>query len=126
MPKQRTREEAAAYMREYRARQRESTGANGADGVTPAAPLDLAALDLAASIAGPSADDPDVVDLPLRLDDAHFAKLAAVMRAVEACHGSTVKAPAAMRVALDIAHGAIAGANRAPRVADVHHPPAEQ
>ena len=101
----------AAYMREYRARQRESTGATGADGVTTAAPLDLAALDLDASIAEPPADDPDVIDLPLRLDDAHFAKLARLMRAVEAHHGSRVKAPAAMRVALDLAHRAIAGAD---------------
>ena len=35
----------AAYMREYCARRRKSTGANGADGVTPAAPFDLAALE---------------------------------------------------------------------------------
>ena len=66
---------------------------------------------LAASIAEPAADDPDVVDLPVRLDDAHFAKLAALMRAVEARHGARVKAPAAMRIALDLAHRAIADAD---------------
>ena len=111
MPATAPKRDRAAYMREYRARQRESTGANGADGVIPAAPLDLAALDLAASIAEPAADDPDVVDLPLRLDDAHFARLASLMRALAAHHGSRVKAPAAMRVALDFAHRAIAGAD---------------
>lgn len=42
MPKQRTREEAAAYMREYRARGRESAGAITTD--APAG-IDLAALE---------------------------------------------------------------------------------
>ena len=105
MPKQRTREEAAAYMREYRARQRPSAGA---DGVGTGAPFDLPDL---AALAEPPDDDPDAVTLPVRIDDAQFAKLAAVMRAVEAHHGSRVTAPAAMRLALEVAHRAIADAD---------------
>ena len=97
----------AAYMRNWRARRRESTRANGADVVTTAAPFDLAALDLATILAEPPADDPDVVTLPVRLDDGQFAALAALMRAVEAHHGKRVKAPAAVRVALEVAHRAI-------------------
>ena len=89
MPKQRTRAEAAAT----------------------AAPFDFQDVDLAAALDEPPADDPDVVTLPVRLDDAHFATLAALMRALEAHHGSRVTAPAAMRVALDLAHRAIAGAD---------------
>ena len=89
MPKQRTREEAAAYMREYRARRRELAGADGA------------------ALAEPPDDDPDAVTLPVRLDDAQFTKLAALMRSIEARHGSKVTAPAAMRFALEVAHRAI-------------------
>ena len=97
----------AAYMRNWRARKRESAGADTAPTV---APFDLQDVDLAA-LAEPPADDPNVIGLPVRLDDAHFAKLAALMRAIEARHGSAVKAPAAMRVALDLAYRAIAGSD---------------
>ena len=103
MPKR----DRAAYMREYRARQR----ADDNDSADTGAPFDFQDVDLAFAIDEPPADDPDVVTLPVRLDDAHFAKLAAVMRAIEARHGSTVKAPAAMRVALDLAHRAIAASD---------------
>ena len=104
MPKQRTREEAAAYMREYRKRQR--TGAGSA----AAAPFDFQDVELAA-IAEPPAGDPDSVTLTVRIDDAQFAKLAALMRAVEARHGSTVRLDDAMRLAVEVAHRAIAGAD---------------
>ena len=105
MPKQRTREEAAAYMREYRKRQR-----TGADSATAAAPFDFQDVELAA-IAEPPAGDPDSVTLTVRIDDAQFAKLAALMRAVEARHGSTVRLDDAMRLAVEVAHRAIAGAD---------------
>ena len=94
MPKR----DRAQYMREYRARQRESA--------TTEAPFDLPDL---AAVAEPPDDDPDAVTVPVRLDDAQFAKLAAVMRAVGARHGAKVTAPAAVRFALEVAHRAIAG-----------------
>ena len=105
------RRDRAAYMREYRARRRESAGANGADGVTTAAPFDFQDIDLASALDEPAAGDPDVVTLPVRLDDGHFAKLARLMRALEAHHGSRVTAPAAMRAALKVAHQNLAGAD---------------
>ena len=96
MPKPRTRAENAVYMREYRARKRAEA--------TTAATVDVQDL---AALAEPSAADPDVVTLPVRLDDAQFAKLAGLMRAVEARHGAKVTAPAAMRLAVEVAHRAI-------------------
>ena len=94
----------AAYMRNWRARKRESAGA---DVAATGAPFAFQDVDLAAILAEPPADDPDVVTLPVRLDDGHFTHLAALMRAIEACHGARVKAPAAVRVALEVTHRAI-------------------
>ena len=64
----------AAYMRSYRARKRESAGADGATAALT--DIDFDALDLAA-IAEPPVDDPDAVTLPVRLSDAQFTRLAA-------------------------------------------------
>ena len=105
MPKQRTREEAASYMREYRARKRQGAGAGSATAPgEAAAPFDLPDL---AAIAEPPASDADVSAVTVRLTDAQFARLAALMRAVEARHGSKVTAPVAMRFALEVARRAI-------------------
>ena len=103
MPKR----DRAQYMREYRARKRPSAGATTEAPSEAAAPFDLPDL---AALAEPPDDDPDAVTVPVRLDDAQFAKLAAVMRAVGARHGGAkVTAPAAVRFALVVAHRAIAG-----------------
>ena len=95
-------------MREYRARKRESAVPDGASLTGVPAGIDLAAMDLAA-FAESSAGDPDAVTVPVRLSAAQFAKLARLMRAIEARHGAKVKADAAMRLAVEVAHWAIAG-----------------
>ena len=94
----------AEYMCEYRARKR--TGAGSA----AAAPtgFDLAAMDLAA-IAAPPAGDPDAVTPTVRLDDAQFGKVAALMRAARAHHGPAVGFDDAIRLAVEVAHRAIVG-----------------
>ena len=95
-------------MREYRARQRESAGAEAASSAGAPPGFDLAAIDLAA-IAEPPAGDPDAAALTVRLSDAQFAKVGALMRAARARHGSTVGFDDAIRLAVEVAHRAIAG-----------------
>ena len=56
----------AAYMREYRKRQRESAEADGA----AAAPFDFQDVDVELAIAEPPAGDPDAFAVTVRLDDA--------------------------------------------------------
>ena len=105
MPKR----DRAEYMRSYRVRKRRE--AQSATTRTPseaAAPFDLPDL---AAIAEPPDDEPDAITLPVRLSDAQLATLGALMRAVRARYGSRVMAPDAMRVALDLAHRAIAGSD---------------
>ena len=93
-------------MREYRARKRRE--AQGA-AATPTG-ADLAAIDLAA-IAAPPAGEPDAVAVPVWLSDAQFAKVVALMRAARARHGSAVGFDDAMRLAVEVAHRAIASAD---------------
>ena len=99
----------AAYMREYRKRQRENAEADGA----AAAPFDFQDIDLAA-IAAPSAGELDAVAVPVWLSDAQFSKVAALMRAARARHGSTVAFDDAIRLAVEVAHRAIVGNGAAP------------
>ena len=95
-------------MREYRARKRrEAQGAAATPTGADLAAIDLAAIDLAA----PPAGEPDAVAVPVWLSDAQFAKVVALMRAARARHGSAVGFDDAMRLAVEVAHRAIAGAD---------------
>ena len=110
----RTREQDAIYQRERRAcKRREAQQAQGsAAGSTADAtgkPIGVQDVDLAAALAEPEADDRDAIILSVLLDDGHFAKLARLMRALEAHHGSRVKVPAAVRVAIEVAARVLAG-----------------
>ena len=98
-------------MREYRKnrkRQRESAEADGA-----AAPFDFQDVDVELATAEPPASDPDAVTLTIRIDDAQFAKVGALMRAAKAHGGLRVKLDDAMRLTVEVAHRAIAGAGTA-------------
>ena len=98
-------------MREYRARKRrEAQGAAATPTGADLAAIDVAAIDLAA-IAAPPAGEPDAVAVPVWLSDAQFAKVVALMRAARARHGSAVGFDDAMRLAVEVAHRAIAGAD---------------
>ena len=97
MPKQRTREEAAAYMRAWRARKRQGKAR------APSSTVDLAA------IAEPAAHDPDVSTVIVRISDAQSSKLARIVRAIQARQDAPAKAPDAMRLALEVADRAMFG-----------------
>ena len=93
-------------MREYRARKRRE--AQGTATAT-AAPFEFQDVNVERAIAAPPADDPDAFAVTVRFDDAQFAKVAALMRAAKARHGSTVRFDDAMRLAVEVAHRAIVG-----------------
>ena len=88
----------AAYMRSYRARKRQGKVPTPSFGISP---VHLAAL------AEPPANDPDVSTVTVRVSDTQLLKLAGLVRAIKAHQGAPATAPAAMRIALEVAHHAL-------------------